>query len=194
MFPGMFWLLKTCASIHLGSFTASNSSYQMLHIWSWIHTTFPKYRDDMDVGREICSPWSAVLSRWHSSVPTAINVMQMTSFDSCSCGFVIRSLSVCSYPPCAPRAFPSEYGLLFQTPGIASGTLLACLMWAEQRGNKEYRNLQIIMELKTCCPLVPTHKVLCSISKHLQTFSLLLMLVRQTHAVFSTLGVGRGGV
>lgn len=31
-------------------------------------------------------------------------------------------------PPCAPRSFPSEYGLLFRTPGIANGTLLACLM------------------------------------------------------------------
>lgn len=105
-------------------------------------------------------------------------------------GFVICSWSVYSSPLCAPRAFPSEYGLLFRTPGIANGTLLACLMWAEQRGNKEYGNLQIITELKTSCPLSPTHKVLCSISKHSQTFSLVLMLARQTHAVFSTLGVG----
>lgn len=67
-------------------------------------------------------------------------------------------LSVCSSPPCAPRAFPWECGLLFRTPGIASGVLLVRLMWAKQRGNKDYRNLQIIAELKTSHSFTQAHK------------------------------------
>lgn len=78
---------------------------------------------------------------------------------------VICSVSVCSSRPCAPRAFPWECGLLFRTPRIASGGLLVHLMWAKQRGNKEYGNLQRIAELKTSPFFTQIHTAL----SHAQT-------------------------
>lgn len=60
---------------------------------------------------------------------------------------------------CATGAFPWECGLLFRTPGIARGLLLAQLMWAEQRGNKKDRKLQIIAEQKTSWSFAQALKV-----------------------------------
>lgn len=82
---------------------------------------------------------------------------------------VICSKSVCSSRPCAPRAFPWECSLLFRTPGIASGVLLVRLMWAKQRGNKEYGNLQIIAELKTSGSLTQAQKTLSLALKQADT-------------------------
>lgn len=145
----------------------SSTQCRILYMLSCIHTKFPKNRVDMPGRWELCSPWSDVLGlvlclRWRSSGSTAYK-MRYKWLHSTRAHMVLWSAVYHS----APRTFPSEYGLLSQTPGIASGTLLACRMWTEQRGNKEYGNLQIITELKTSCPLSPPHKVLCSISKHL---------------------------
>lgn len=84
---------------------------------------------------------------------------------------VICSKSVCSSPPCAPRAFPWECGLLFRTPGIASGVLLVRLMWAKQRGNKEYGNLQIIAELKTSRSFTQARKTLSLAQRQTDTWA-----------------------
>lgn len=72
-------------------------------------------------------------------------------------------------PPCAPTAFPWECGLLFRTPRIASGVLLVRLMWAKQRGNKKYRNLQIIAELKTSRSFTQAHRVFSLLHRHKQS-------------------------
>lgn len=153
------------------------------------HTSFCKYRvaewmkTSLNVAHLVLLFSPSVLQFLLSSALTAVPLIsQARLYKWC---VVICSVSVCSSPPCAPRAFPWECGLLFRIPGIASGVLLVHLMWAKQRGNKEYRNLHIIAEWKTSCSFAQAHEVLSLVQTQAD------MCCKHGHAACSVLGEGQ---